>query len=495
MNFKTFKIVVVLVGLFFISTFVSCSKNDEEVTELDPQNVESEEIEEENITESDDDLLNVDYKEFYDVLAPHGEWIEITEEDIGVDFQKETASGNRPHRKMSFSDLFGVNSAYADDASFGAFFVWKPAPELAVGISTGNTQPTTPAVSYVPYTNGQWTYTDAGWYFQAPTPHEEVVHHYGRWAYSPSVGWVWVPGRVWSPAWVDWRTDDDYVAWTPVPPGIYIADDRVMHPYTYEDRYVVVEKRYFMHPHIYKHKHKKSKILVTQLTPVPGITVINNTIFNQGPQLHVIQTYYPQPIETVKIKKVKHYQKIGYYDHVIHTYSPKFKKFKHKKNIFKPVRKPESYSSIENWTAGNNNKDVKKIGGDPWKIDNNSKENVIYKDNNSGRNDKVKINKKNNDTWNGKGNDNNRSDKKIKNNNDRGKKNDNKFDKPKNNKEKKINSRGKDQKRNDPKLKQDRKKSGNNKVMGDRERKNGPGKNKNSDNNSKRIDNKSKGKR
>lgn len=509
MNFKAFKIVVVLVGLFFISTFISCSKNSEEISELDPENVETETISEDNLSESDEDLLNVDYKEFYDALAPHGEWIEITEEDIGVDLNKETASGYTPHRKMSLSDLFGVNSAYADDASFGAFFVWKPSPELAIGISSGNSAPVSPAVSYVPYTNGQWVNTDAGWYFQAPTPHEEIVHHHGRWAHSPALGWVWVPGRVWAPAWVDWRADDDYVAWTPMAPGIYLVDDTDMHPYYYEDRYVVVEKKYFLHPNIYKHRHKKSKLLVTQLVPVPGITIVNNTVINQGPELHVIQTFYPNPIQMVKVKKVKHYDKVGYYDHVIHAYTPEFKKFKHKRDIFKPVRKPNNFSSIDHWTAGNKtsgNQNVKRIGQDPWKVDNSSKENVIYNDNNRnksnnnrGKDEKIKIDNKNKNDGKLKGKNKDNSDRKIKNNNDRKKNNNIDINKrQKNNKEVKINDRGKDKKRNESKINRDGNKSGKNKVMGQRERKNDSGKknqsNNRSNNNSKRNDN-SKGKR
>lgn len=487
MDFKALNIVVVLVGLFFLSTFMSCSKNSDDLSEQDPEKIESEAIKDEDLTEADEDLLKVDYKEFYDALAPHGEWIEITEEDIDVDLKKETASGNGVHRKMSLSRLFGLNNAYADDASFGAFFVWKPSPELAVGVSTGNTAP---AVSYVPYTNGQWNYTDAGWYFQAPTPHEEIVHHHGRWAHSPALGWVWVPGRVWAPAWVEWRADEDYVAWTPLPPGIYLADDREMHPRYYEDRYIVVEKKYFMHPHVYKHKHKKSRLIVSQLSPVPGITVVEHNIINRGPDVYVIQNYYPNVIPKVKIERVRTIDKIRHTGNVIYTYAPKFKKYKPGKDIFKPVRKPKNYTSIDNWTAGNKNSgnnNVNKIGQDPWKIDNNAKENVIYKDNsrNQGK-DKQKVN--NNRKNNEKVKINNRNkglDKNFKRNDKRNKSNDkvNK-ERKQNNRDVKINDRGKNKQKNDSKIKQDRNKPGKNKVMGNREKKYDPGKN-NSKNNSK----------
>jgi len=39
--------------------------------------------------------------------------------------------------------------------------------------------------------------------------------HYGRWA-CPVFGWVWVPGDVWGPAWVDWFSATGFVGWAPL---------------------------------------------------------------------------------------------------------------------------------------------------------------------------------------------------------------------------------------------------------------------------------------
>ena len=40
----------------------------------------------------------------------------------------------------------------------------------------------------------------------------------GRWVWIEDVGWAWVPGRDWGPAWVDWRRGGGYVGWAPLPP-------------------------------------------------------------------------------------------------------------------------------------------------------------------------------------------------------------------------------------------------------------------------------------
>ena len=36
-----------------------------------------------------------------------------------------------------------------------------------------------------------------------------ATYHYGRWGYSDRMGWFWVPGNRWAPAWVAWRQHDD----------------------------------------------------------------------------------------------------------------------------------------------------------------------------------------------------------------------------------------------------------------------------------------------
>src|SRR5678815_877255 len=69
-----------------------------------------------------------------------------------------------------------------------------------------------------PYTNGHWVYTDAGWTWISDEPFGWATYHYGRWIRLRSVGWVWVPGEYWAPAWVSWRTGNDYVGWAPLPP-------------------------------------------------------------------------------------------------------------------------------------------------------------------------------------------------------------------------------------------------------------------------------------
>jgi hypothetical protein len=83
-------------------------------------------------------------------------------------------------------------------------------------------QPTVVVVdrSWRPYTNrGRWVYTTCGWYWQSDYSWGWAPFHYGRWYCDNRIGWVWVPGSVWGPAWVSWRYTNDYCGWAPLPPS------------------------------------------------------------------------------------------------------------------------------------------------------------------------------------------------------------------------------------------------------------------------------------
>jgi hypothetical protein len=77
-----------------------------------------------------------------------------------------------------------------------------------------------PAVAYGwrPYYYGHWELTEWGWTFVSTDPWGWAAYHYGRWNWGMGVGWYWIPGRVWGPAWVSWRYGGGYVTWCPMGP-------------------------------------------------------------------------------------------------------------------------------------------------------------------------------------------------------------------------------------------------------------------------------------
>ncbi len=69
-----------------------------------------------------------------------------------------------------------------------------------------------------PYTIGRWAWTEYGWYWESYEPFGWATYHYGRWFYDDYYGWLWLPDYEWAPAWVEWRYNDFYIGWAPLPP-------------------------------------------------------------------------------------------------------------------------------------------------------------------------------------------------------------------------------------------------------------------------------------
>jgi hypothetical protein len=73
--------------------------------------------------------------------------------------------------------------------------------------------------------NGQWVYSEDGWYWQSYYNWGWAPFHYGRWMHA-NCGWVWFPDTVWAPSWVCWRTSADYCGWAPLPPSGFVGYGR-----------------------------------------------------------------------------------------------------------------------------------------------------------------------------------------------------------------------------------------------------------------------------
>ena len=110
--------------------------------------------------------------------------------------------------------------------------VWKP-----VGVAS----------DWRPYTYGRWGWTEEGWYWSSYYEWGWAPFHYGRWAEYPAYGWVWIPGTVWAPAWVEWRYSDAYIGWYPLwPEFVVVAGVWSEYPHYYHrDHWVFCESGHF----------------------------------------------------------------------------------------------------------------------------------------------------------------------------------------------------------------------------------------------------------
>ena len=146
----------------------------------------------------------------------------------------------------ALSDYRGVLDPYGqwiEDPTYGT--VWIPSLD-EVG------------PDFEPYrTAGHWEYADDDYVWVSDYPWGWLPFHYGRWVSINGVGWAWIPGRTYAPAWVDWRvgTEDwDYVGWSPTPPtwGWYggVAISLGFLPYT---PYWYVPQTFLFDDHVHHH--------------------------------------------------------------------------------------------------------------------------------------------------------------------------------------------------------------------------------------------------
>jgi len=212
-------------------------------------------------------------------------WQVAKSADVSVDFFYNNLSGG----------------SWIEVADYG--YCWQP------DVVVSNT-------SWRPYADGYWAYTDLGWTWVSYEDFGWATYHYGRWARLADYGWVWVPGRdrdlEWGPAWVSWRTGDQYVGWAPLPPetigvveggpltGAIDVQFDIGPAY-----YNFVDVRYIGEPVLRERivDVNQNVTYIQQTANVTNITYKNKVVYNYGPDINVINTRASRPIQRLKLER------------------------------------------------------------------------------------------------------------------------------------------------------------------------------------------------
>jgi hypothetical protein len=174
------------------------------------------------------------------------------------------------------------------------------------------------AVGWRPYSAGHWVYTDAyGWTWVSDEPFGWATYHYGRWVFLEPQGWVWVPGTVWAPAWVVWRTGGGYVGWAPMPPEAVVAPVAVSHTEVNinininiekrirHNHWVFVEERHVLEPvHAHIVVSKRSDWIINVTRPSTRIVGVNGRIVNRSLAVRDVERASGRKVRTMRIREV-----------------------------------------------------------------------------------------------------------------------------------------------------------------------------------------------
>jgi hypothetical protein len=119
--------------------------------------------------------------------------------DRAVLIQRGESWDRVPSELRYYSDELDGHGRWIHSDEFGD--VWQPA-----GV----------AEDWRPYYQGRWAPYSGGMTWVSDEPWAYVAYHHGRWHWGVGVGWFWIPGVNYSPAWVAWNHTPGYCGWAPL---------------------------------------------------------------------------------------------------------------------------------------------------------------------------------------------------------------------------------------------------------------------------------------
>jgi len=198
---------------------------------------------------------NEDTSYFYDRLAPYGNWI--------------------------YLDSYG--------------YVWIPR-YMAYG--------------WRPYSDGHWIYTDYGWTWISDQEWGDITFHYGRWGYDNYIGWFWVPGTVWGPAWVAWRSNDQYMGWAPLPPGAEFGPERNFNSFSIIipiNFWIFIQGSHFQDPYLnpYVLPYERNEMITRYTTMHNNMYERNNRVINEGIGVDEVRRITRRAVPTYNLQNAR----------------------------------------------------------------------------------------------------------------------------------------------------------------------------------------------
>lgn len=166
--------------------------------------------------------------------------------------------------------------------------------------------------------NGNWLWSDSGWYWHSYYSWGWAPFHYGRWFHHPHRRWVWMPDRVWGPSWVCWRETPGYYGWAPLPPRAHFS---VGLGWTFGGRHVgpnfgfglssahftFVAGRHFGDRRLSAHRlpPREVNVVYNKTTVINNYTVgSGNRIINRGVERNRVEATTGRPFREVVVREM-----------------------------------------------------------------------------------------------------------------------------------------------------------------------------------------------
>lgn len=176
---------------------------------------------------------------------------------------------------QTFYDELEPYGQWVDDPEYG--YVWVPDVEDP---------------DFRPYsTNGRWVMTEYGNTWVSDYEWGWAPFHYGRWAFTDYYGWIWIPDTEWGPAWVTWRSNDEYYGWAPLGPNVSVDMAIGSDYYCPDPWWTFVPRPYFYHDHWYDYyvPYYRNRGYISATIIIGNTYSYNNRRYLCGPDIYDIR--------------------------------------------------------------------------------------------------------------------------------------------------------------------------------------------------------------
>lgn len=153
------------------------------------------------------------------------------------------------------------------------------------------------------YTNGYWAMTEYGNTWVSDYEWGWACFHYGRWTYDSYYGWLWVPGTTWGPSWVSWRYANGYFGWAPLAPGFEFSNKPENMYSCPRDWWVFIPGRYIYGGNYYRFwaGSQGNNTVYTQSTPMDNSYMTGANTYVYGPRVQDVEGQTHSPVQVYKV--------------------------------------------------------------------------------------------------------------------------------------------------------------------------------------------------
>jgi hypothetical protein len=284
---------------------------------------------------------------------------------MGMVLPKMATAQSMNNSGVNFQVFYNELSPYGDwimDNQYG--YLWVP--------NVGR--------NFHPYgNNGYWTMTNYGNTWVSLYDWGWAPFHYGRWFWDDYLGWAWIPGYEWSPAWVTWRSGSGYFGWAPLGPNINITIG-----FNAPNYWVFVPQRKFRHRMVFRHNMPQYQTahIFSNTTVINNTYIINNRTYYAGPSQREIEKVTRRRVSVYDLSEKNQPGRTAVRNNNVEVYRPS----KELNNPSNSSTRPSRVLTREEYRSGQrtdpSNKNGRTVGNSPTR--------TIPSNNNKQRKDEIR---------------------------------------------------------------------------------------------------------